>query len=194
VKSIFPIALLLIASFSMAGNVEEPQWQLIDTLDGVELRQYAPSVQARTELGSSGDTSAGFRRLAGFIFGGNDEKRKIAMTAPVEETLQESRPVMAFTMPSAYAVQDLPMPDDASITITAVPERKVAAISFSGWATQGKIASKSRELLSVLERHGIQTVGGTSLNQYNPPWTPPFLRRNEIVVEVGGIAGLASSQ
>lgn len=193
-KPILAIAFVLITSISMADDIEEPRWQLIDTLDGVEVRQYAPSLQATTELGGSADSSAGFRRLAGFIFGGNDRNQEIAMTAPVSESLRDARPIMAFTMPSAYAKQDLPIPDDASITITEVPERKLAAIRFSGWATQGKIDKKSQELLAVLQRHGVKTIGGTSLNQYNPPWTPPFMRRNEIVIEVVGSTGLAASR
>ena len=191
-KSIITLTLLLITSASMAANIEEPDWQLIGNLEGVELRQYAPSIQAQTSLKGSGETSAGFRRLAGFIFGGNDQKQQIAMTAPVAETLGNASPVMAFTMPSAYDVKDLPLPNDNSVSVVEVPERKLAVISFSGWATKAKIERKSRELLAILERQGIEVIGGPSLHQYNPPWTPPFMRRNEIVVEFAGTDELAS--
>ncbi len=65
-----------------------------------------------------------------------------------------------------------------------MPERTVAVIAFSGWATGGKVERFSRELLSTLEENGIEVTGTPGLNQYNPPWTPPFMRRNEIAVEV----------
>jgi hypothetical protein len=194
VKSIIPVILLLaISGASMAGDIEEPEWQLVDTLDSVELRHYSPSIQARTTLDGSGQTSVGFKRLAGFIFGGNDRSQSIAMTAPVQETLQDSVPTMAFTMPGEYALDDLPAPEDDRVVIVDVPERTLAVIRFSGWATRGKIASNSRKLLETLEDNGIEPVSGTTLNQYNPPWTPPFLRRNEISVEIPAIV-LASSE
>jgi hypothetical protein len=194
VKSIIPVILLLaISGASMAGDIEEPEWQLVDTLDSVELRHYSPSIQARTTLDDSGQTSVGFKRLAGFIFGGNDRSQTIAMTAPVQETLQDPVPTMAFTMPGEYDIDDLPAPEDDRVVIVDVPERTLAVIRFSGWATRGKIASNSRKLLETLEDNGIEPVSGTTLNQYNPPWTPPFLRRNEISVEIPAIL-LASSE
>ena len=177
----------------MAGDIEEPEWHLVDTLDGVELRHYSPSIQARTTLDGSGQTSVGFRRLAGFIFGGNDRSQTIAMTAPVQETLQDSLPTMAFTMPGKYDIDELPAPEDDRVVIVDVPERTLAVIRFSGWATRGKIARNSMKLLQTLEQNGIEPVSGTTLNQYNPPWTPPFLRRNEISVEIPAIL-LASSE
>jgi effector-binding domain-containing protein len=167
----------------MAEKIEEPAFALVERLGDVELRQYEPVVQARTPLKHNGETVAGFRRLAGFIFGGNERAQSIAMTAPVEETLGDT-PVMAFTMPSAYALADLPAPNDSRVVLEEIPARTMAAIRFSGWATAGRVERKTRTLLDALEQGGVETVGEPSLNQYNPPWTPPFLRRNEIMVEV----------
>jgi hypothetical protein len=174
----------------MSADIEEPKWELIDKLDAVELRLYEPSIQAVTELRSSASTSEGFRRLAGYIFGGNDQAQSIAMTAPVQETLEEDRPVMAFTLPAEYELGDLPAPNDASVIIVEVPERTVAAVRFSGWATAGKVKRMRRELLETLHSHDIQPIGTPVLNQYNPPWTVPFLRRNEISVEVSLSGGM----
>ena len=175
---------LTLGNTAMASDIEEPSWTLVETLDQVELRDYAPSIQAVTRLEHSGQTSSGFQRLAGFIFGGNETGEKIAMTAPVVETLQTDEPVMAFTLPSEYTLSDLPIPADDSVTIKPVPGRTMAAIRFSGWATAGKVERNTQELIETLEAYGIDAVGTPSLNQYNPPWTPPFLRRNEIMVEV----------
>ena len=157
---------------------------MIDTLDTVEIRQYAPSIQAVTPLANSDDSSGGFRRLAGYIFGGNERSQSIAMTAPVQESLEQGSPMMAFTLPAEYALEDLPTPDDGSVTLVPVSGKTVAAIRFSGWATDSKVASNQQELMAVLDRYGVATVGVPTLNQYNPPWTLPFLRRNEIAVEV----------
>lgn len=168
----------------MAADIEEPAYQLIETIGPVELRRYEPSIQAQTVLGSSGETSSGFRRLAAFIFGENDESAKIAMTAPVMETLTEQQPVMAFTMPAAYSMQDLPRPQDQRIALREIPARTVAVIRFSGWATGYRVATNREALLATLAEHGIRPIGELSLNQYNPPWTLPFLRRNEIMVEI----------
>lgn len=175
---------LTLGNTAMASDIEEPSWTLVETLDQVELRDYAPSIQAITQLEHSGQTSSGFQRLAGFIFGGNETGEKIAMTAPVEETLQTDEPVMAFTLPSEYTLSDLPVPADDSVTIKPVPGRTMAAIRFSGWATAGKVERNTEALIETLAEYGIDAVGTPSLNQYNPPWTPPFLRRNEIMVEV----------
>ena len=175
---------LTLGNTAMASDIEEPSWTLVDTVETVELREYAPSIQAVTQLDHSGQTSAGFQRLAGFIFGGNETGEKIAMTAPVEESLEANQPLMAFTLPSEYELEDLPEPADDSVQIQTVPGRTMAAIRFSGWATDGKVKRNTQQLIATLKQHGIEAVGTPSLNQYNPPWTPPFLRRNEIMVEV----------
>lgn len=168
----------------MAGSIEEPEYELLDTLDSVELRIYGPSVQATTALRGSSQTTTGFRRLAGYIFGGNDTGQAIAMTAPVQETLTTGQSVMAFTMPSAYSMESLPTPHSENVVLREVPERLVATLPFGGWATSGKVKRKTARLLETLEHHGATVVGAPALNQYNPPWTLPFLRRNEIEVEV----------
>ena len=179
------LTLVILSGNTMANTVEEPTWELIEQIDAVELRRYGATIEARTPLNSSRESSGGFRRLAGYIFGGNDSGKEIAMTAPVGETLVPENPVMSFTMPSEYSMNDLPAPQDGSVSLHTVPERTIAAISFSGWATAGKVRRNKEALLATLEAEGIEVIGAPTLNQYNPPWTPPFLRRNEVVVEVG---------
>ena len=193
-KHLLALLTLVLSPTVMSADIEQPQWELIDKLDAVELRLYPPSIQAVTELRSSAGTSAGFRRLAGYIFGGNEQAQSIAMTAPVQETLGKGRPVMAFTLPAEYARDELPAPNDARISIVEIPERTVAAVRFSGWATRSKVARMQRKLLATLRSHGIQPVGIPVLNQYNPPWTAPFLRRNEVSVEISPAVELAAVQ
>jgi hypothetical protein len=176
--------LILGAASSMAHGVEEPEFAIIGDLGDVEIRSYEAAVQAVTILRDSGETTQGFRRLAGFIFGGNDAGQKIAMTAPVQETLDADHPQLAFTMPAGYSMETLPVPDDPAVSLNVVPARTVAVISFSGWATPAKVRNYTRQLQQVLESHNIEYASDPMLNQYNPPWTLPFLRRNEIIVEV----------
>ena len=101
---------------------------------------------------------------------------------------------MAFTLPAEYALDELPAPNDERVSIVEVPERTVAAVRFSGWATGFKVARMQKKLLATLRSHGIQAVGTPVLNQYNPPWTAPFLRRNEVSVEISMAVEVAAVQ
>ena len=181
----------LLAIFVMLSEVvmtahatEEPAWTLLDTQGDVELRQYEPIVQARTPAPAGAKSSSGFRTLAGYIFGGNARNQEIAMTAPVEQTLAENNNYMAFTMPEQHSRNSLPEPDDSSVTLHQVPARTVAVIKFSGWAREHVVEEKVRDLLVTLSSHGIEPQGQPSLAQYNPPWTPPWKRRNEVMIEI----------
>ena len=178
------LAVILLGGAVMANSIEEPQHEVVGRLGKIEIRYYQPSIQAVTTLNSSNQTSNGFQRLAGYIFGGNDGAEKIAMTAPVAETITRGKPEMAFTMPAQYQLDDLPIPNDARISLKEVPARHVAVVSFSGWATPSKVRRYTKRLLAELESSQTETLGMPLLNQYNPPWTLPFLRRNEIVVEI----------
>ncbi len=176
------LAALLLISPAMADSIEEPQYELLGKLGEVEIRRYAPSIQAVTELPDYG--GKGFRRLAGYIFGGNDQEQSIAMTAPVQETIGSGEREMAFTMPSEYAYDELPAPDDNAVSLREIEARTVAVILFSGLAGDAKTERKWQELSSALSEAGIATTSSPMLNQYNPPWTLPFLRRNEVMVEI----------
>ncbi|MEH6582485.1 MAG: heme-binding protein [Halioglobus sp.] len=178
------IAILTSGFSHMASSIEEPRYELVQAIGDLEIRRYEPAIQAITVLPGESSSSEGFRRLAGFIFGGNEQEQSISMTAPVQETLGATTPTMAFTMPAEYTMEELPDPSDARVTLQDVPARTVAVVTFSGWATSARVARYERQLLEVLKANDIPTKGNSSLNQYNPPWTLPFLRRNEIMVEV----------
>lgn len=183
-KTLVTLMVALCGGAVMAADIEEPDFNVLDQFGEVEIRLYEPTIQAQTTLESNGATSSGFRRLAGYIFGANEDAMEIAMTAPVQETLNTPRPVMAFTMPGSYSLEDLPQPNAPDITLREIPSKTVAVIRFSGWATESRIESKTATLLAELEKQQIEPVGELTLNQYNPPWTLPFLRRNELVVEI----------
>ncbi len=168
-----------------AAAIEEPNYRVLASIDNdVEIRRYDPVIQAVVQLTDSRHTSQGFRRLAGFIFGGNETGQEIAMTAPVQETLFVDQPTMAFTMPSELQLDSLPRPNDDGISIEAVGSRTTAVIRFSGWATSTRVEKMTAKLQAVLQQNQVPVRGPAFLNQYNPPWTLPFKRRNEIQLDV----------
>ena len=166
----------------MAKSIEEPSYETIATVDDVEIRHYAPMIQAVTPL--SADSDSGFSRLAGYIFRGNDNDQSIAMTAPVQQTVGAAAAEMAFMMPSRYSFDSLPTPDDDRVQLKQVAARTVAVIGFSGWATRDRVRRYTEQLTATLQEHAIEAYGSVLLNQYNPPWTVPFRRRNEVLLEV----------
>ncbi|MEH6592092.1 MAG: heme-binding protein [Halioglobus sp.] len=168
----------------MAKAIEEPAYDRLQTIGSVEIRLYEPQIQAVTLLPGKASTSAGFGRLAGFIFGGNDQSMDIAMTAPVQETLGVNRPEMAFTLPSQYELAEIPQPKDSRVTLRSVVAKQMAVIEFSGWATSSRVKRFEQELRDTLAEQGIETIGEAVLSQYNPPWTVPFLRRNEVSLPI----------
>jgi hypothetical protein len=183
-SGIWIICLSLAISSMTSHSVEEPSWTLVAQLENVEIRQYGPAIQARTLIDNKSRSSNGFRTLADYIFGGNAQEQSIAMTAPVEEILSDNDAYMAFTMPSQYSLEDLPKPIDSLVTLHTVPSRTMAVVPFSGWARDSVVAKQTRILFETLEAHGWTPVSTPSLNQYNPPWTPPWNRRNEVMVQV----------
>lgn len=179
------VLLLLVLGYShMANSIEEPQYTPLATLGSIEIRRYQASHQAVTAMSSQRDSSSGFRRLASYIFGGNSAGQKIAMTAPVAITLAEPTPEMAFTLPARWQLTSLPEPRDPRVRLRALPAYTAAVLAFSGRATDRKTRQQYRQLETALAAQGINMIGTPVLNQYNPPWTLPFLRRNEIQVAV----------
>ncbi|MET0898885.1 MAG: heme-binding protein [Mycobacterium sp.] len=181
-------------------GTEEPYYVREATLGDIEIRRYGPRIAAQTAVSGSGQEarSAGFRRLAGYIFGGNHRGAAIAMTAPVaqhSETIAMTAPVaqsrttdgdsvIRFFMPSKWTMDTLPEPDDGLVTLVEVPGETCAVLRFSGDRSEQAIAAKSQELLEVLRSSDFHTDGEPVAWFYDPPWTLPFRRRNEVVVPV----------
>lgn len=188
-------------SASPARAVEEPQWTLVYSHGPFEIRDYAPTVVAETEVsGERGAAiNAGFRRLARFIFGGNEPNRsiamtapvaqrregeRIAMTAPVAQSQSEGAWIVTFYMPPGSRLDTMPRPLDAAITLREQPARRIAVLRFSGLATQANIDAHVESLRSHIAAHGEQAVGAVTYAFYNPPWTLPWARRNEVMLEL----------
>ena len=177
------ISLVTLVMTAQAIAIEEPVYQVEKAWEAeqIEIRAYAPRIMAVT--GMNEDSDSGFRVLAGYIFGGNAEEQKIAMTAPVQQTMAGEKE-MAFMMPAEYALKDLPQPEDQRVSFREAPAYTAAVIQFSGWASAEKADENWQQLQRFLIAEGIDITGEPTLNQYNPPWTLPFMRRNEIIVPV----------
>jgi len=199
---IFSVLLLNLAKDS-AMATEEPQYAVIKTDGDFEIRRYAPYIVAETvvtDADQESGTNVGFRRLAGFIFGNNRTKESIEMTAPVTTTRSEkiammapvetSRKgddmVMAFMMPSQYTLETLPEPTDPGVLIRQVPERVMAVLKFSGSWSEERFQEQTGKLQEWLRKHDVKAMGAPVVARYNAPWTPWFMRRNEIQIEVAG--------
>lgn len=182
-------------------NVEEPKYTVIESTEVYELRKYDPVIIAKTTVEGTRDeaTNEGFRQIADYIFGNNTVKESIAMTTPVtsqgSEKIAMTAPVTsaqdesgsfttAFVMPSQYTMETLPKPVTDYVKIEEVPEKTYAVFSFSGYVWDAKVQNNLDELMKALETTDLNFEDSYTLSQYNPPWTPWFMRRNEIWVEV----------
>jgi len=190
ILSIFGIILILFVISQLfflnsQRNIETYAFTIIDSYETIEIRQYEASLFTSVQMPSNNyrkTSSKGFSVLAGYIFGGNDKEEKIAMTSPVAMSLKDST-TMLFLVPKKYTRDNLPVPNDSSIEFKDVPEKKVAAISFGGWANDSKIASFKKKLIDVLNSEGIKYTDNFYFLGYNAPMEV-FNRKNEIIVEL----------
>ncbi|BBX61659.1 heme-binding protein [Mycobacterium saskatchewanense] len=168
-------------------GLEEPKFKRHPLTDTVEIRRYGARIAAETTVvdDENGARNVGFRRLAGYIFGGNHGAQSISMTAPVVQSARaENGWTIRFFMPAKWTMQTLPMPNDDQVRLVPVPAQTVAVLGFSGdWSPKG-VARRTNELLKTLRDKGIEPVGGPETWFYDPPWTLPMRRRNEIAVPV----------
>jgi uncharacterized protein (TIGR02246 family) len=176
------VCLVLIFSVS-AMAIEEPKYSVLQEFEnGIEIRAYEPHLVAVTKM--DGSQNSGFRVLAGYIFGGNEKEQEIAMTAPVSTTMMADSPEMTFMIPSEYDLAELPKPNDERVNFREVPAYTAAVIRFSGRANSEIVEAHWQKLRAFLANSEWKGLGEPTLNQYNPPWTLGFWRRNEIIIPV----------
>ncbi|MEM7193304.1 MAG: heme-binding protein [Pseudomonadota bacterium] len=199
------LAVAVLAVFALWGpivssNVEKPQYRVVESHGEIEIRQYSPQVVA--EVVTTGERSEaigkGFRLLADFIFGNNTASGEIAMTAPVTQeagqkidmtapVTQEAKGdewIVRFMMPSEYTIDTLPRPNNSRVAIRETQPKTFAAIRFTGNATEDRIEAHETELEEFLLNKGYKAKQSASYAFYNPPWTLPFLKRNEVLIEL----------
>jgi effector-binding domain-containing protein len=198
------VAVILLLCVSLSGTimslVEQPSYTVIRSFGDVEVRDYPPMIVAEVEV--SGERkqaiNAGFRMIADYIFGNNSPSKKIPMTAPVTQQAGENIAMTApvsqqsaggawrvrFVMPSGYTLETLPTPNNAAVKLVVVPAERFAAIRFSGLAGDEAVARHKQRLFDRLAEQALAPQAEAVMAFYNPPWTLPFLRRNEILVKI----------
>lgn len=189
--------------FGVRSGYEQPSYEVVEQQDSVEIRSYEPrlAAEARVEADGTDDgRNSTFRILFDYISGANQSGSKIAMTAPVEsakvlEQIAMTVPVetarsdddsvyMRFFLPEKYDSDTAPKPLDERVTIVSVPQQTVAVLRFSGFGSEETVNEKKSELLASLDGTAWRAMGPPTAYFYDPPWTLPFLRRNEVVVAV----------
>jgi hypothetical protein len=190
-KSLVIIALLTVLvflsqTFLIMAQTETQNYKVIKTVKDFEIRLYPAATMATVSMNAKSYkelASPGFRKLAGYIFGGNASNTKIAMTTPVHMDINESKSSMSFVMPADYMKNNLPKPNDTSVNIIVTKEEYVAAITFSGYADDTSIKAYAKKLESSLKENGIEYEGNFRFLGYNAPYQ--FVgRKNEIIVQI----------
>ncbi|MBU3616989.1 heme-binding protein [Polynucleobacter sp. JS-Polo-80-F4] len=183
---------------------EEPKYSVLEKEPPFEVRAYASMIVAEVQVDGDLDeaSSQGFRLIAAYIFGQNQVSEKIAMTAPVmvEDQKQKSAKIamtapvgiesnagkwtVSFVMPAEYTMETIPKPINPQVQLRQIPGVKKAVISFTGFYNQQKVAEKTLELEQWMKTRNLQAAGAPNFSRYNPPWTLPFMRRNEVMLNL----------
>jgi len=184
----------------IVSNVERPKYTLVERDGDIETRDYAPMIVAEAEV--SGERreaiGKGFRIIADYIFGNNTAAQKVPMTAPVTQQgskkIAMTAPVtqqadgntwrVRFVMPSSYTMETIPKPNNPAVELKEIPEKRFAAIRFSGMAGKESLKRHTKELDEFIRAKELKPISPPIYAFYNPPWTLPFLRRNEVMIEI----------
>lgn len=210
--SFLSLLILFIMWGAIVSNVEQPKYSIVQTDGDIEIRHYEPMIIAKVRVDGERQAaiSSGFKLLAAYIFGDNTAQNKMKMTAPVQqvavqENIGVSAPVMrqkikmtapvtqkkvdnswevSFVMPSKYTDETLPKPINSKVYIESIPKKQYAVIIFSGLVSDKNLQKNKDKLLRYLAVNNIKMLSSPIYAFYNPPWTMPFLRKNEVLVEI----------
>ncbi len=169
---------------------KEPDFSIVNKVGDIEIRNYSPMMIAEVLVGGTMEAASGsgFRMIADFIFGNNiaqsGNPEKIAMTVPVVISRSNTGWFFYFVMPAQYSLESLPKPNNPEVKIKQLKDRRCAVLRFSGKANEEKFNEKSAALIDWIKSEKLVMLGNPELARYNPPWTLPFLRRNEIMIEI----------
>lgn len=187
-----------------AMATEEPKYSVLEKEPPFEVRSYAPMIVAEVQVEGDLDEASGqgFRLIAAYIFGQNKVSEKIAMTTPVaieEKSPQSAKIAMtvpvviepkagkwtvSFVMPAEYTMESIPKPINSQVQLRQIPAVKKAVISFTGFYSEQKVAEKTLELEQWMKARNLNPSGAPNFARYNPPWTLPFMRRNEVMINL----------
>lgn len=184
----------------MSSNVEKAKYDVAEINGDIEIRDYAPMIVAEVQVSGerSESINQGFRLIADYIFGNNAPAQKIAMTAPViqqsSEKIAMTAPVIQqgngkewqvrFVMPTNYTLETLPKPNNNAVKLHEIAGKRFVVIEFSGIASTESLSSHTATLNEFISSENLKPLSTPIFAFYNPPWTLPFLRRNEVMIEI----------
>ncbi|WP_251368819.1 heme-binding protein [Polynucleobacter sp. MWH-Braz-FAM2G] len=194
--------LIVFAFTGVAMATEEPKFTILEKEPPFEVRAYAPMIVAEVRVEGDLDSasSQGFKLIAAYIFGQNQVNEKISMTAPVvvedqgpkSAKIAMTAPVgiestagkwtVSFVMPAEYTMDTIPKPLNPQVQLRQIPALKKAVVSFSGFYDNQKVLEKTSELEQWMKTRNLYANGAPNFARYNPPWTLPFMRRNEVMI------------
>lgn len=184
----------------LMSDVEKPDYKVIQSEQNIEIRHYEPMIIAEVEVEGKREDAIrdGFRLIADYIFGNNKVKLDIAMTSPVQQ--QESQKIamtapvqqqstgrswqISFVMPSRYSMESLPEPNNDRVRLKEILTKKFVVIEFSGTNSNENVTKHENQLMNYIEANQIKIIGSPKYAFYNAPWTLPFMRRNEVMIEI----------
>jgi hypothetical protein len=184
----------------IVSNVEQPKYKIVESDQSIEIRDYAPVIVAEADVSGERDQAIGegFRIIADYIFGNNFSSQKVPMTAPVTQQVSEKIAMTApvtqqgegnswqvrFIMPASYTMDTLPKPKNPAVKLKEIDGKRFAVIRFSGFAGENSLKRHTAQLTEFVKAKKLIAVSAPTYAFYNPPWTLPFLRRNEVMIEV----------
>lgn len=179
------LGLVLVGCQATRAGYESAPYRVVRSEGGIELREYAAMVWVETAMASRGNGADGsFNRLFRFITGGNEQKQKIAMTTPVFMTGQGTNATMAFVMPATMTKTAVPRPGDEAVSVRQLAGGQYAVVRFSGGRSEANETAALQRLESWLRTQKLPVKSSPVFGYFDPPWTPPFLRRNEVMLPV----------
>ena len=189
-----------IAAGPIMSDVETPSYEIVKSRDAIEIRQYEPMIIAEVQVNGKREDAIGngFRLLSDYIFGNNianqdiattapvqqQESTKIAMTAPVQQQSTGDDWQVSFVMPSEYTMDTLPKPVNERVALKEIPAKTFVAITFSGTNSDENVKAHEKILLEYVEANDLSVISTPKYAFYNPPWTLPPMRRNEVMIEI----------
>lgn len=199
----FLVLALLGAVAVPAMAIEQPRYDVVRSEGDVEIRRYEPYLVAETfvDAAFADAGNEGFRRLFRYISGANTAREEISMTAPVSQQPAGTRIAMtapvaqsasdgghwvSFVVPSSFTAATVPQPLDPSVRIREVPAQLVAVLRYAGTWRESRYQEEERRLREQLGALGLAAAGEAQFARYNPPYMPPFMRRNEILIPLAG--------
>jgi len=167
------------------SKTPSPKYEILEKEGDFELRRYEPIFEARTMTVNQWQdgSSQGFRVLANYIFGGNETGQQISMTTPVKTMVKNDSMMMAFSMPPSISPENAPKPSSSKVNFVVIPERKVASITFGGFANQEEMEKKEKQLRTWISKKGLTILGPAEYLRYNPPYQLVG-RKNEVVIPI----------